>query len=81
VNPPKLLHDPDNVIETIVRLAQNPTDQEIVGADGVIKIFLKNVVPKVAEKLGAKQIHRMPLWWQFLPLKGFTPKISDKRDW
>lgn len=57
VQAPKPLHDPENVIETLVSLVQNPKDQKIVGGDGVVKLLLKNIVPKLAEKMGAKQMH------------------------
>ncbi len=58
VQAPTPLHDPDNVVETLVRLVENPKDKEIVGADGVIKLLLKNLVPPLEEKLAARQIHR-----------------------
>jgi short-subunit dehydrogenase len=55
--PPKPLHDPQHVVDTIVRLANNPKDKEIVGADGVVKLFAANVMPRVSEKMGAKMMH------------------------
>jgi len=58
VQPPKPLHDPDNVVETLVALARDPRDREIVGADGVVKILMKNLMPGLTEKLAARQIHR-----------------------
>ena len=58
VAPPKPLHDPRDVVNAIVRVARDPEDQEIVGADGVVKLLLANVMPGVAEKMSAKQIHR-----------------------
>lgn len=58
VQAPAPLHDPQNVIDALVGLARNPKDQKIVGADGIAKIFLKNVAPRTEEKLGAKQIHK-----------------------
>lgn len=58
VQAPTPLHDPQNVIDALVGLARNPKDQKIVGADGIAKIFLKNVAPRTEEKLGAKQIHK-----------------------
>jgi short-subunit dehydrogenase len=58
VTPPKPLHDPQNVIDAIVRIAENPEDKEIVGADGVAKLVLANVLPGIAEKMGAKQMHK-----------------------
>jgi short-subunit dehydrogenase len=58
ITPPKPLHDPQNVVEAIVRVARDPEDKEIVGADGKVKLVLANVLPKVAEKMGAKQMHK-----------------------
>ena len=58
VTPPKPLHDPRHVVDAIVRLARNPEDKEIVGADGVVKLVMNNVLPRVAEKMGAKVMHR-----------------------
>jgi NAD(P)-dependent dehydrogenase (short-subunit alcohol dehydrogenase family) len=58
VRAPAPLHDPENVVETIVRLAQDPKDREIVGADGVVKILMKQLLPPVAEKMVAAQMHR-----------------------
>ena len=58
VQAPTPLHDPQDVVETLVRLVTRPDDKEIVGADGVIKILLKNLVPGLEEKIAAKQIHR-----------------------
>lgn len=58
VQAPKPLHDPSNVVETLVGLARNPKDEKIVGGDGIVKVLLKSVAPAVQEKLGAKQIHK-----------------------
>jgi short-subunit dehydrogenase len=58
VTPPKPLHDPQNVVDAIVRIAENPEDKEIVGADGIAKLVLANVLPGVSEKVGAKQMHK-----------------------
>lgn len=58
VQAPTPLHDPQNVVDALVRLARNPKDQKIVGADGIAKILLKNVAPRTEEKLGARQIHK-----------------------
>ena len=54
---PEPLHDPTGVVETILRLAKDPKDNEIVGSDGVIKVLLKSLLPRVAKKMGAKQMH------------------------
>ena len=58
VQAPSPLHDPQDVVETLVRLAKDPQDKEIVGGDGGVKLLLKSVAPKLDEKMGAKQMHR-----------------------
>lgn len=58
VTPPEPLHDPQNVVDALVRLAENPEDKEIVGGDGVVKLIMANVLPRVAEKKSAKDMHR-----------------------
>ncbi len=58
VAPPKPLHDPQKVVDAIVRIAANPEDKQIVGADGIAKLVLANVLPGVAETIGAKQMHK-----------------------
>jgi short-subunit dehydrogenase len=55
---PKPLHDPHDVVETILRLARNPKDTEIAGGDGAIKVLLKSLAPGIAKKMGAKQMHK-----------------------
>jgi short-subunit dehydrogenase len=55
---PSPLHDPQHVVDAIVRAVRNPRDEKIVGADGVIKLVLANVLPGVSEKMGAKQMHK-----------------------
>jgi short-subunit dehydrogenase len=54
VTPPKPLHDPQNVVDALVRLARNPKDEEIVGGDGIVKILMNRLMPGVAEKLSGK---------------------------
>jgi short-subunit dehydrogenase len=56
--PPKPLHDPQKVVEAIVRIAEDPEDKQIVGADGIAKLVLANVLPSVSEKMGAKHMHK-----------------------
>jgi short-subunit dehydrogenase len=56
--PPKPLHDPQHVVDAIVRVARKPADKKIVGADGVVKLVAANLMPPVSEKMGAKQMHR-----------------------
>jgi short-subunit dehydrogenase len=58
IQAPKPLHDPYDVVETIVRLARDPRDKEIVGTDGLIKVLMKNVLPGVAEKMAATVMHK-----------------------
>jgi NAD(P)-dependent dehydrogenase (short-subunit alcohol dehydrogenase family) len=42
----------------IVRIARDPEDKQIVGADGVAKLVMANVLPRVSEKMGARQMHK-----------------------
>jgi NAD(P)-dependent dehydrogenase (short-subunit alcohol dehydrogenase family) len=56
VTPPQPLHDPQRVVDAIVRIARDPEDKEVVGADGVVKLLLANVMPGVSE-MGARQMH------------------------
>lgn len=58
VQAPQPLQDPEEVVETLVRLARNPADKQIVGADGIVKILLKRVAPATAEKLAARAMHK-----------------------
>jgi short-subunit dehydrogenase len=58
VEAPKPLHDPMDVVEALVRLARNPKDEEIVGADGVVKVLMKKVAPGVADKVAAHMLHK-----------------------
>jgi short-subunit dehydrogenase len=58
IEPPTPLHDPENVVEALVRLVENPKDNKIVGADGIVKILAKKVMPAVAETLATRQMER-----------------------
>ena len=58
VQSPKPLHDPQGVVDTLVRLARDPRDKEIVGADGIVKVLLKKLMPGVEEKVAAKMMDR-----------------------
>jgi short-subunit dehydrogenase len=58
IQAPKPLHDPYDVVETIVRLARDPKDKEIVGADGVVKVLMKKLMPAAEEKMAAKSMHK-----------------------
>jgi short-subunit dehydrogenase len=54
---PDPLHDPNNVVDAVVALVDNPKDKKIVGADGIVKILMKNLAPTFAEWIAAKQTH------------------------
>jgi NAD(P)-dependent dehydrogenase (short-subunit alcohol dehydrogenase family) len=58
IRAPKPLHDPENVVETLVRLATNPRDRDIVGADGVVKILMKRLAPGLQDALDARMMHK-----------------------
>jgi short-subunit dehydrogenase len=58
VTPPKPLHDPADVVETLVRLAKDPRDSEIVGADGLVKILAKRLMPRVEDRIGGRYVRR-----------------------
>ena len=45
VQAPPPLHDPQDVVDALVSLVENPKDSKIVGADGVVKILLKSWRP------------------------------------
>jgi len=68
---PKPLHDPYDVVETIVKLAIDPKDSEIVGGDGVVKVLLKNVAPELSKRLAARQVHANQI--------EKAPRSSDQR--
>ncbi|HEY8494178.1 MAG TPA: SDR family NAD(P)-dependent oxidoreductase [Myxococcota bacterium] len=58
IQPPRPLHDPTDVVETLVRLAIDPRDQEIVGADGIVKIVMKKLAPGLTSDVAARVMHR-----------------------
>jgi NAD(P)-dependent dehydrogenase (short-subunit alcohol dehydrogenase family) len=58
IQAPAPLHDPQDVVETLVRLALDPKDREIVGSDGLVKILMKKVMPGVQDRLAARMMHR-----------------------
>jgi len=58
VQAPKPLHDPQDVVETIVRLAENPKNRDIVGADGHVKILMKALMPGLAEKVAGEMMQK-----------------------
>jgi len=59
IQTPSPLHEPANVVDTLLRLAVNPKDEQMVGADGMVKSFLERIAPPLMEKLGAKRMHRL----------------------
>jgi len=61
IQAPKPLHDPEDVVETLVRLARDPKDREMVGADGRIKVLMKKLAPKAQDAVDAKMMHRMQI--------------------
>ena len=61
IQPPQPLHDPEDVVETLVRLALQPRDREIVGADGVVKVLMKKLMPGAQEKMAAKYAHKLQM--------------------
>jgi short-subunit dehydrogenase len=71
VRVPPPLHDPQNVVDTLVRLAMDPRDKEIVGADGIVKILLKSVAPALEETIAARVMHKTQM--EDAPPAGDTP--------
>jgi NAD(P)-dependent dehydrogenase (short-subunit alcohol dehydrogenase family) len=53
IEPPKPLHDPRDVIETIVRLAHDPDDRELVGAEGIVRVPLRQVRAAIPDRRSA----------------------------
>src|SRR5262249_15117504 len=39
VQAPRPLHDPDDVVETLLRLARNPENREIIGGHGIVTVL------------------------------------------
>ena len=58
VTPPKPLQDPQAVVDAVVSIARNPQDKRIVGADGVVKLVMANMLPGLSEKMGAREMHK-----------------------
>src|SRR5690606_5965233 len=54
VQAPSPLHDPLDVVHAIVDVARDPESERIVGADGVFKVALRNLMPGTAERVDAK---------------------------
>lgn len=72
VQAPTPLHDPYDVVETIVRLARDPKDREIVGGDGIVKVLMKKVMPGTQDKIAARSVHKMQM--QTAPPAPDSPK-------
>jgi len=58
VNPPAPLHDPQDVVDALVNLVQEPHKERIVGADGVVKVVMKRLSETAASKVGTAQMHK-----------------------
>lgn len=71
VEAPRPLHDPAAVVETLLRLARDPKDREIVGADGLVKVLLKSVAPRAEERIAAKALHEAQM--EKAPRAGDSP--------
>jgi short-subunit dehydrogenase len=61
VQAPRPLHDPQDVVATLVRLATDPKDRTMVGADGVVKVLLKSFAPGISENLSAKAMQKIQM--------------------
>lgn len=59
VQAPKPLHDPAQVIDTLVRLAQDPKDAELVGADGMVKVQMRKLAPGLEQRLVGRMMQRV----------------------
>jgi hypothetical protein len=59
------------VVKALLKLAVDPKNAEIVGADGVVKILLDRVAPRVAEKITGRRMHQTQL--EDAPPAGDTP--------
>lgn len=55
---PNALHDPGDVIETILRLATHPEDEVIVGGDAKLMAVAHAVAPALTESMLARKTHR-----------------------
>lgn len=58
IQPPKPLHDPENVADAIVAAAQNPSDEGVVGWDGPLKLAIKRLVPGAMDALASRSIRK-----------------------
>lgn len=61
IQAPKPLHDPNDVVDTIVRLAIDPKDRDIVGGDGIVKVLMKKLAPGMQDRIAARQVHEMQM--------------------
>jgi short-subunit dehydrogenase len=60
-NPPRPLHDAEDVVETIVALARNPRDEKIVGSDGYMKFALAHLAQGLSEAMGGRFMRKFVL--------------------
>ncbi|WP_457661549.1 SDR family oxidoreductase [Sinorhizobium medicae] len=58
VRPPTPLHDPENVADAILTAARDPSNEDIVGWDGAIKIAAKRFLPGAADAVMARMMHK-----------------------
>lgn len=61
VQPVPPLNDPQDVIDTIVRLAVAPEDEVIVGASGKAMLLAHSVAPALTERVLAGRTHRVQM--------------------
>lgn len=61
VQAPEPLHDPQGVIDVLLRLAVDPTDSKVVGGDGPVKVLMKNLAPALTKRMAAKQMHKVQM--------------------
>jgi short-subunit dehydrogenase len=58
IQAPNPLHDPLEVVEAIVAVAEEPDNERIVGGDGLLKVAMRSLMPAVAERADARFMHR-----------------------
>ncbi len=50
------VYDAQKVVETLIRLAEAPEDEVVVGRPGVLAELAHRVMPHLAEAIGAKDV-------------------------
>jgi short-subunit dehydrogenase len=58
VNAPAPLHDPQDVVDALVALVQDPKNEKIVGLDGVVKVVMKRISETAASRIGGAQMRK-----------------------